>query len=122
MNLEGKAITALLAGALLAIGASGCSTTGTRGSMQAEASTAAQAPAHVPPNMAAIDNQTTQDVRDALHAEHGLDARHIAVNTVGGVVQLSGTVPDAAQRARAVEIARGMSHVVGVQDNLRTTG
>lgn len=121
MTLGSKALPALAAGALLAFGASGCASW--HGDAMHE--THASAPmdsGHRGGYMAAIDDQTTTDVLQAFRADHALDARGIAVKVMKGVVELSGTVRSDADRARAVQIARGVGGVVDVRDNLRASG
>lgn len=127
MTLQGKAIPALVAGSALALFASGCATWHADSMHEARASNVPSTTTTGPvgnrgPVMGAIDEQTTSDVEEAFHADHALDSHDIRVGTLRGVVTLEGTVRDEAQRRRAVDIARGMSHVVGVEDHLRVTG
>jgi hyperosmotically inducible protein len=72
--------------------------------------------------------QTTSDagitakVKSALAADEMVKARNIDVDTVRGVVTLNGTVGSAAEKERAMQIARNTSGVSQVKDNLRTGG
>jgi hyperosmotically inducible periplasmic protein len=67
-----------------------------------------------------IDDTTiTSTVKTRLAAEKGTTLTRIQVDTDRGVVQLSGVVDNAAERARAEQIARGVSGVKGVRNNLQ---
>jgi hyperosmotically inducible protein len=67
-----------------------------------------------------IDDSTiTSTVKTRLAAEKGTTLTRIQVDTDRGVVQLSGVVDNAAERARAEQIARGVSGVKGVRNNLQ---
>jgi len=137
---ERKALPALLAGAALALAASGCaswhdSTRTARGTTYGNGNAMNETNATGPSTtdsaqgnrnalMATIDDQTTQDIEQALHAASGVDARGVVVRTMRGHVELSGTVRDDAQRQRVIEIARNtdVEKVVDVQDKLRVEG
>jgi osmotically-inducible protein OsmY len=117
MKIESNATRALAAAALLALGVSGCA------SWRAEhTSTASNAPAHRGPVETTADAAITAKVKTAMAADKNVSASHIDVDTVRGVVSLNGTVKDDIARQRAVEIARNVSGVVSVQDNLKTAG
>jgi len=58
-------------------------------------------------------------VKAALEADKALGAQTIDVTAKDGAVTLWGTVPQAARRALAVKIARGVPGVKSVQDNLQ---
>ena len=64
------------------------------------------------------DAAITGSVKTALIAEPNLSALKIDVDTKNGVVTLNGTVDNADQKSRAVSIARGVSGVSSVNDNL----
>jgi hyperosmotically inducible periplasmic protein len=67
-----------------------------------------------------IDDTTiTSTVKTRLAAEKGTTLTRIQVDTDRGVVQLSGVVENAAERARAEQIARGVGGVKGVRNNLQ---
>ncbi|HEY2923081.1 MAG TPA: BON domain-containing protein, partial [Candidatus Binatia bacterium] len=67
-----------------------------------------------------IDDTTiTSTVKTRLAAEKGTTLTRIQVDTDRGVVQLSGVVENAAERARAEQIARGVNGVKGVKNNLQ---
>ena len=67
-----------------------------------------------------IDDSTiTSTVKTKLAAEKGTTLTRIQVDTDRGVVQLSGVVENAAERARAEQIARGVGGVKGVRNNLQ---
>ena len=64
------------------------------------------------------DSVVTTKVKAALVAEPTTKARDITVVTREGIVQLSGFVDSAAERATAVEIAQGIPGVKEVRNNL----
>lgn len=64
------------------------------------------------------DATLLQQVQTRLAAEPLLAETAIRVETVGGVVRLRGVVYSALQRARALEIARGISGARRVDDQL----
>lgn len=117
MNIERNATRALLTAALVALGVSGCA------SWRANhANTASNAPAHRGPVETTADAAITAKVKTAMAMDKDVSASHIDVDTVRGVVTLKGTVKDATERQRAIEIARNVSGVVDVQDELKTAG
>ena len=63
------------------------------------------------------DAWITTKVKSALTAS-GLDPLHVHVDTSEKVVTLSGTVPSAAERDRAVTAARTVTQVLDVKDHL----
>ncbi len=68
-----------------------------------------------------IDDTTiTTSVKTKLAAEKGATLTRIQVDTDRGVVQLSGVVDSPAEKARAEQIARGVSGVKSVKNNLQT--
>ena len=67
-----------------------------------------------------IDDTTlTTSVKTALAKDKVSSLTRIDVDTVKGVVSLNGVVPTAADKARAVEIARSVNGVQKVNDNLQ---
>jgi hyperosmotically inducible protein len=119
MIIERRAIPALLAGAMLAATMSGCawwnehmrSHTAYTGTSE-----------HRGVAQTASDAAITAKVKTAMAADALVKARTIDVDTVRGVVQLNGTVGSMDEKNRAIEIARNVSGVVDVRDNLKTTG
>lgn len=67
---------------------------------------------------AASDPGITTAVKSKLAADDTVKAYQIDVDTQGGVVTLTGTVPSAAARDRALEVARGTDGVTRVEDRL----
>lgn len=67
---------------------------------------------------AASDPGMTTAVKSKLAADDTVKAYQIDVDTKDGVVTLTGTVPTAAARDRALELARGTDGVTRVEDRL----
>ena len=67
--------------------------------------------------VSAEDGWITTKVKGELTAQ-GLDPLHVHVDTAGKVVTLSGTVETAADARRAVDLAKAVKGVVGVEDHL----
>jgi len=66
-----------------------------------------------------LDDQTvTARVKSALFADPNVSGFQVNVDTYQGVVSLSGFVDTAAQKARAEDVARQVSGVRQVQNNL----
>src|SRR3970040_1477822 len=65
------------------------------------------------------DSNTTAAVKTQLARDKASSLSRIDVDTNGGVVALNGTVESADQRARAEEIARRVSGVKSVINNLQ---
>jgi hyperosmotically inducible protein len=63
------------------------------------------------------DSWITTKVKSEL-ASNGFDPLRVHVDTDGKVVTLSGTVESAAERAKAVALARAVKDVAGVTDHL----
>jgi len=71
-------------------------------------------------NEAAADSQDawlTTKVKSALSAA-GFDPLHVHVDTSAKVVTLSGSVDGAAQKEKAVSVAKGVTGVQDVEDHL----
>ncbi len=66
----------------------------------------------------ASDPGISTAVKTKLAADDTVKAYQIDVDTQGGVVTLTGTVPTAAARDRAIEVARGTDGVTRVEDRL----
>jgi hyperosmotically inducible periplasmic protein len=62
----------------------------------------------------------TTQVKAKLTGEKAANLTRVSVKTVNGTVSLTGNVPTAADRTRAEEIARGVSGVQQVTNNLQT--
>jgi len=119
MIIERRAIPALLAGAMLAATMSGCAWWNEHmRSNTASASTSE----HRGAVQTASDATITAKVKTAMAADATVKARNIDVDTVRGVVQLNGNVGSIAERNRAMEIARDVSGVVAVRDNMKLPG
>ena len=69
-------------------------------------------------NRGPSDETLTQNVRAKLSADPALAAEAINVNTASGVVTLSGTVKNDANKSRAEQLARGVEGVKQVTNNL----
>jgi len=117
----------ILAGAGLA---AGCERTATE---RTTSTTVDRATSQVAANTEAAANKATTAIGDAaitgsvktaMIAEPGLKAMQIDVDTKNGVVTLTGAVDSAADKARAVQIAQGVTGVTSVIDRLttKTTG
>lgn len=65
------------------------------------------------------DSLITTKVKAAILKEPGLKVAEINVETFKGVVQLSGFVSSAADKSKAVEVARGVGGVKSVKDDMR---
>jgi hypothetical protein len=65
------------------------------------------------------DSVITAKVKTAIARDPDVSALEVSVETYDGVVQLSGFVSNQAQANRAVEIARGVSGVKNVRNDMR---
>ena len=66
-----------------------------------------------------IDDSTiTTKVKAAFVHDEVVKASQVSVETFKGVVQLSGFVDTSEQKSRAAELARGVSGVVDVKNNI----
>ncbi|MES2355209.1 MAG: BON domain-containing protein [Pseudomonadota bacterium] len=65
------------------------------------------------------DSVITTKVKAAIFNKPNLKVSEINVETFKGVVQLSGFVTSKATQAEAVEVARGVSGVKSVKDDMR---
>ena len=106
MKITQKALGALAVGTMLAMGMTGCAWL--RGDTE-----------HRSPQQTTSDAVINGKVKTALAADDLVKARRIDVDTVRGVVTLNGTVGSAAEKAQAIRLARSISGVVDVKDNLR---
>ncbi len=118
MTIERNATRALLVGALVALGVSGCASWGENHTNTASGETQA----HRGPVQTVSDAEITAKVKIAMAADKNISASNIDVDTLRGVVSLNGTVKDETARSRAVDIARNVEGVVEVRDNLKMAG
>ncbi len=65
------------------------------------------------------DGKVTTQVKAGLSADKDISAAHVDVDTKDGVVTLKGTVPTAAAKARAGDIARHVKDVKSVDNQLQ---
>lgn len=65
------------------------------------------------------DTVITTKVKAAIFNEHSLKSTEINVETFKGAVQLSGFVRSLADIGRAVEVAKGVSGVQSVKNDMR---
>ena len=65
------------------------------------------------------DSEVTSEVQSRLSADSGLQGKQLTVQTSGGVVTLSGTVDNDAQRAAASRYASSVPGVKQVVNNLQ---
>ena len=65
------------------------------------------------------DSVITAKVKAAIAGDPDVSVLEVSVETYDGVVQLSGFVSNQAQANRAVEIARGVSGVKNVRNDMR---
>lgn len=65
------------------------------------------------------DSVITAKVKAAFIAEKGIKVTEINVETFKGVVQLSGFVSSRSDANRAIELARAVTGVVSVKDDMR---
>ena len=74
------------------------------------------------PDAVAQDLLITAAVKTALLNDQQVDGVRVDVETLEGVVTLSGVVPTAAGERRAIELARAVNGVVDVKSKLRVEG
>ena len=77
---------------------------------------------HRGPVRTAEDAAITAKVKTKFAADDLVKAHRIDVDTTRGVVELQGTVRSAAERDRAMQLARQTEGVVDVRDDLRISG
>jgi hyperosmotically inducible protein len=118
MTLERNALRALVVGALVALGVSGCASW--RANHMNTASN--ETHEHRGVTQTASDAAITAKVKTAMAADKNVSASNIDVDTYRGVVSLKGTVKDQAEKSRAVDIARNVAGVVDVRDELKMAG
>jgi hyperosmotically inducible protein len=75
------------------------------------------------PEQQVKDSAIAIDVKAKLAQELGATSlTNISVNVTDGVVTLSGTVHDSAEKSKAVALARAVPSVASVNDNLQIPG
>jgi osmotically-inducible protein OsmY len=65
------------------------------------------------------DSSITTKVKSDLLATKDISSTHISVNTTNGVVTLTGTAASAKESDKAAEVARGVSGVKAVKNDIR---
>jgi len=65
------------------------------------------------------DGKISTQVKAGLSADKDISASHVDVDTKEGVVTLKGSVPTAAAKSRAAEIARNVKDVKSVDNQLQ---
>lgn len=116
MTFERNAARALLVGAVVALGVSGCA------SWRANHGENTASAEHRGPTQTVSDAAITAKVKTAMAADKNVSAANIDVDTYRGVVSLKGNVKDQAEKNRAIDIARNVSGVVDVRDELKMPG
>lgn len=113
-------IAAIVASLTLAAGA----TAQTTGASSTETSAGAQAPSSTSESLGQhIDDGTvTTKVKAALMTAKDVKSTHVHVKTRRGIVWLTGTVPTRDEKARAQEVAAGVSGVHEVKNRLKVSG
>jgi hypothetical protein len=71
---------------------------------------------------AVADASLTSKIKAKMALDDGVTAANIDIDTAGSVVTLSGRVSSAAERERAVRLARETDGVTSVVDRLAVTG
>lgn len=77
------------------------------------------APAPVDTNQMLTDTDVTNKAKAAIYSDPLTKDSSITVNTVKGVVQLTGTVPSEAVKEKAGQLARGASGAFGLKNDLQ---
>jgi osmotically-inducible protein OsmY len=111
--------------AAVAFGLVGCANWNGNKSAEARgerATTSASAEPARGPVQTASDAAITAKVKTALGNDELVKARNINVDTVRGEVTLNGTVDSAAEKERAISLAKRVDGVANVKDNLRPAG
>ena len=110
--MQTRTARTVLVSSLLALGLAGCAafSSDTRSTSSPEPRSATQT---------ASDAAITGKVKSALALDELVKARNINVDTMRGVVTLNGTVNSAAEKSRAMQVARRIEGVTDVRDNLK---
>lgn len=123
MKLHHGNTAILTLGALVALAAAGCSTmnpSAGNGASNDDAISTTVAPTgtHGGLGRTAEDEQILARIK-AAYASDGVKADGISIDIMRGMVTLSGTVPSAAERDKAVGIANKTAGVFEVRDRLK---
>ena len=122
MKLDRTSYGALALSALIAAGMAGCATYSSGDATTSRQLAAAGEAPQRGPIQTSSDAIINGKVKAALAADDLVKARNINVDTIRGVVQLNGNVNSAAEKAQAIRLARDVSGVVEVKDNLKVVG
>lgn len=106
--------------ATLALGVSGCAMFHHDGQVAKTTTDTSANPRG--PVATATDAYINTKVKAVLAADELVKARNIDADTVRGVVTLNGTVHSAAEKAKALDLAKNVEHVKEVKDNLKIAG
>jgi hyperosmotically inducible protein len=113
MTMKYASARALAVGALIAMGAAGCAHEPATYSGNKQERSATQS---------ASDATLSARIKTAFATDSLVKARDIKVDSMRGVVTLSGTVNSGAEREKAIAIARDTKGVVEVKSNLKLAG
>jgi hyperosmotically inducible protein len=114
MTTKPVKIHALVLGALIALGAAGCASgpdNSYAGNRQERTAT-----------QSVSDSALSAKIKTEFATTSGVKAHEIHVDAMRGVVTLTGTVATAAERDKAISIARDTKGVVEVKDHIKVAG
>lgn len=114
MTTKQTKIRALVLGALIAVGAAGCANEPPAtyaGNKQERTVTQSMS-----------DGALSAKIKTAFVTDSGVNAGDIKVDSMRGVVTLTGTVKTAAERDKAISIARDTKGVVEVKNHIKVSG
>jgi osmotically-inducible protein OsmY len=116
--------SAALAAAVVLIGLAGCNreTPYQTGSSTQRPTTSAMGSAGQNLSAKVDDAKIVTKVKSGLASDKNISALKINVDSRDGVVTLTGSVPNAAAQARAVQIARDTKDVRSVENQLKVAG
>lgn len=77
------------------------------------------APTPVDTTQMLSDTDVTNKAKTAIYSDPLTKDSNITINTVKGVVQLTGTVPSEAAKEKAGQLARGVSGAFGLKNDLQ---
>ena len=113
MRMNHASARALVLGALIAMGAAGCAHEHMAYSGNKQERTVSQETS---------DAALSARIKTAFATDSVVKARDIKVDALRGVVTLTGNVSSAAERDKAISIARNTKGVLAVKDNMKVTG
>ncbi len=105
---------ALVLGTLIALGAAGCAS-------GPPANYAGNRPERTA-TQSISDGALSAKIKTSFATDSGVKAGDIKVDSMRGVVTLTGTVKTAAERDKAISIARDTKGVVEVKDHIKVSG